>query len=398
MMPSHFNRNLVDSLKKAINWESSFQFFSWVVKRVWFWVILSVLLAMLVVLTFFIFWEWLDKNETITATIRNIVLVIAAIIGLPLAIWRILVAQRQSETAQRSFLNERHQKGVEMLFSDVLSVRLGGIYALQSLTSEHAGRYHVQIMRIFCAFLRDPKYCNYDESIDGETDSIQPRIDVQAVMDAIAARDENSVILEQDAGYVIDLRNLTLSRGSLERANLSNTRLSLANLQGTAFRRADLSGTILNGTDLTGADLGGAKLHDARLNGAILQSAVFWTPWPPGPPRFISYHSALQEGVVISADLSSSQFDHTNFRGASLQGVDLSNSKLTGCNLAEANLSHAILNGANLSGAKFSENGNLPATGLTQTQIENAWAEPNNSPILNGVTDAKTGQPLVWSG
>ena len=43
-----------------------------------------------------------------------------------------------------------------MLGSEVLSVRLGGIYALQRLAEEWPDQYHIQIMRLFCAFVRLP--------------------------------------------------------------------------------------------------------------------------------------------------------------------------------------------------------------------------------------------------
>ena len=47
------------------------------------------------------FWGWLNHGEAGSTTIRNIGLVVAAIIGLPLAIWRSKVAERQAATAQR---------------------------------------------------------------------------------------------------------------------------------------------------------------------------------------------------------------------------------------------------------------------------------------------------------
>ena len=50
-----------------------------------------------------------------------------------LAVWRSIVAERQADTAQQSLLNERYQKGAEMLGNEVLSVRMGGIYALGRL-------------------------------------------------------------------------------------------------------------------------------------------------------------------------------------------------------------------------------------------------------------------------
>ena len=57
---------------------------------------------------------------------------------------------------QQGLLHERYQKGAEMLGSELLSVRLGGIYALQRLAENHPGQYHIQIMHLFCAFVRHP--------------------------------------------------------------------------------------------------------------------------------------------------------------------------------------------------------------------------------------------------
>ena len=104
----------------------------------WVWVVAWVVFVLIVAVVFSIcFWGWLGAGESGSTTIRNLGLIVAAIIGLPLVIWRSVVAerqadaaQRQSETAQRGLLNERYQKGSEMLGSEVLTVRFGGIYAL----------------------------------------------------------------------------------------------------------------------------------------------------------------------------------------------------------------------------------------------------------------------------
>ena len=73
-------------------------------------------------------WNWLGaapneeaRQETNSTTLRNIGLVVAGLIALPLAVWRSTVAHRQAEIAQRGLLNERYQKGAEMLGNDVLS-------------------------------------------------------------------------------------------------------------------------------------------------------------------------------------------------------------------------------------------------------------------------------------
>ena len=44
-------------------------------------------------------WAWLIAGESGSAIIRNLGLVIAAVIALPLAVWRSVVADRQAKTA-----------------------------------------------------------------------------------------------------------------------------------------------------------------------------------------------------------------------------------------------------------------------------------------------------------
>ena len=91
-----------------------------------------------------VFWDWLSGGGSGSGTIRNIGLVAAGLIALPLAIWRAIVAERQANTAQQGLLNERYQNGAAMLGNEVLSVRLGGIYALQRLAEDHPEQYHIQ--------------------------------------------------------------------------------------------------------------------------------------------------------------------------------------------------------------------------------------------------------------
>ena len=82
--------------------------------------------------------------------------VIGGIVALFFALWRGRLAERQASTGQQGLLNERYQKGAEMLGSGVLSVRMGGIYALQRLAEEHPKEYAIQILGLFCAFVRHP--------------------------------------------------------------------------------------------------------------------------------------------------------------------------------------------------------------------------------------------------
>ena len=226
--------------------------------------------------------DWLSNVESWSAIIRNFGLVIAAGIALPLAIWRSIVASRQATTAQLGLLNERYQKGSEMLGNKGLSVRLGGIYALARLARERPRDYHVQIMGFLCAFVRHAsrKAGEVAESIKGD-DSTQivesdggsheevidrpVGEDVQEAMRAICNRSEAQIEIEQVAKL----------RSNLVGANLSGADLQDVDVAGVNLRNANLSGAYLWNANLSGADLqdayvSGAMLSNANLSGANL--------------------------------------------------------------------------------------------------------------------------------
>ena len=200
-----------------------------------------------------------------------------------------------------------------MIGSGVLSVRLGGIFALQSLAKERPEDYHIQIMRLLCAYLCHPTLDDrFEEKLADEEGKL--RDDIQAVMDVIGEREPSAIGLEQRFGFIVDLRNATLSHGRLNDAFLR--RAILAN--------ADLSFTFLDGANLSDAILWRAKLHRAKLADA-------------------------------------------NLTGTDMSGLDFGTSP-------------------------------EPVTGLSQPQLDQARADPNNPPDLQGVLDAETGKPLVWTG
>lgn len=317
------------------------------------------------------FWDWIRLTgngvESGSTTIRNIGLVVAGLIALPLAIWRSMVAQKQSDVAQQSLLNERYQQGAEMLGSDVLSVRLGGIYALRRLAEEHPEQYHIQAMRLLCAFVRNP---TKDEIIQPGEDS-QPRHDVQIALDAICACHEVNTAIDSVNQFWLDFRDADLRGAKLQSVDLS-VKLSFS---GKTFAE------IIN-SHISGADFAQAQLNSARMFSAKLPRANF-------------SESDLSRTDLAYADLSGSRLWRADLSGAGLQGADLS-----GASLRRANLSRAYLGKANLSGAELSDD-EFPESkvrGLTQAQLDEAVADPDNPPKLEGVLDAETGEQLVWRG
>ena len=124
-----------------------------------FWITLLAAILAVEIMLVVVYWDWLAGTESASATIRNIGLVIAGSLAIPLAIWRAVVADKQASSAHRQNaiaqhgqLNERYQKAAEMLGSDVLSVRIGGVHTLRDLAVEEPNQYHVRVMRLLCAF------------------------------------------------------------------------------------------------------------------------------------------------------------------------------------------------------------------------------------------------------
>ena len=182
----------------------------------WFSLSAVVLLSVGVLLTWLL-WDWLHPGASATVsnseTLRNVGFLIGGALAFVFALWRgwaavqqanaarsqVGTAQHQAETAQQGLLNERYQRGAEMLGHNVVAVRMGGIYALQRLAEDHPEEYHVQIMRLFCAFVRFPGNETWielhSESCE-EQDEQTLRPDVQDVMSAIGSRSAAGISLE----------------------------------------------------------------------------------------------------------------------------------------------------------------------------------------------------------
>lgn len=172
-----------------------------------------------------------------------------------------------------------------------LSLRLGGIYALEALMTESPEAEN-SVIEVICAFVR--------------THAPMPEVTPKEIPDS--PEDVRTAVA------VLGRRPRPEDHTPLD---LSNTLLGLraATLANTNFRGANLASADLDGADLTGADLTGANLS--------------------------------------SADLSFAKMNKANLLKAGLDGASLYETGLRGANLASANLHLAVLYGANLAGANL---------------------------------------------
>ena len=167
-------------------------------------------------------------------------------------------------------------------------------------------------------------------------------------------------------------------------------------------RYADASGRLSSDNDPCGARLRADVQAD--LSGSELQGAKFSSPWVVrGQPR--PDVRRIQGGLVevgrvhadsytrlAGANFSGSRMLLAELSGTDLQGAVMSDTHLTLVKLTGASLHRTKLSGTDLSG--FHGEGSTtthPPTGLTQTQLDQACADPDNPPKL----DEDSG--LVWN-
>ena len=351
------------------------------------------------------FWPWLRAAEGLavaesnSTTLRNVGLLIGGVVAIGFAVWRGRVADRQSkaaqsqaetaqkqaETSRHSLLNDRYQKGVEMLESNVLPVRIGAIHALGLLAREEPELYYRQFRELGCAFVRRPPHEN-----EQGTGLKGTREDVHAVMLALGDRTTEQLEVEQRGSarlplWGVDLRNhdlhkLDLSKALFPGAKLDGVILADSKLRCAIFSNVNLSDGFLFNADLSGAALCGADLTKTDLSDAILVGANL-------------------SKTLYTPNIRVEDIDLLLLPTSSARGANLTDARLFG-----ANFENAVLSGANVAGARFYEDVrvegipvNTPAYGLRQEQLDSAIADPpDRPPILDGMLDAKTGKALVW--
>ena len=362
-----------------------------------------VLLVLMVLIAILLWNSWLHPASTEetsnSETLRNVGLLIGGVVALVFAIWRASVAERQAAAAQGqanvardNLLNDRYQLGAEMLGSSILSVRLGGIYALQQLAHEYPEQYHIQIVRLFCAFARNPTDKEEDEdwryaekAFPGRNPPTL-REDVQAVIAALGSRSEIGRSLEEAQRLRLDfhgasLQGADLRRGTFDGANFHYANLIYADLSSANLKRAEFFHSILCRAGFGGANMEGVHLVDVNLSWADLQRATC-------------------KEANVSGDLSHVRLDGAEFSCARFGYADLSN---------------AVLRGTNLTGATFStaergtitpfRDGSLARSAETlfveiaQNQLDEAEMDTNHLlTIAHGMVDSQTGRPLEWRG
>ncbi|TRD20794.1 pentapeptide repeat-containing protein [Palleronia caenipelagi] len=268
------------------------------------------------------------KEEPAAENIRNLatgaavlLAALAAATTLVFQLVKVWTTERQTRTAEEGHITDRINKAVENLGADKvvktadgeetvpnLEVRLGAIYALERISRDSL-RDHVQIMEIFCAYVRnnapagDAAYWGHRPEL---LDIPKPRVDIQTILTVIGRREKNARSKEIEAKY-----------------------------------RPDLSGCSLQGLQLANADLSNINFDGTRMDNAVLDDVD------------MSDCSLIAVKLTSLSTRSMIYFRNANLLGASLISAYVPDSDFTGANLSQCKLQNATFGRSNLTNAKL---------------------------------------------
>jgi Na+-transporting methylmalonyl-CoA/oxaloacetate decarboxylase gamma subunit len=216
---------------------------------------------------------------------NSVRLTVAQIIGGIVLLAGLYFTYRNLRVTEEGKITDRFSNAVEMLGSENLDVRIGGIYALERVARD-SQKDHWTVMEILTAYLRK----NHPYNPRSTTAKKKPRAtlkekaseDVQAIMTVIGRRKWTETEI-----YRLDLRDVDLTHCIVSNANLRKARLNRSNLRSSRLFDADFSGADLwaadfssayltgkdPGTNFSNATLNAAKFKWARLDNADFTSA-----------------------------------------------------------------------------------------------------------------------------
>jgi uncharacterized protein YjbI with pentapeptide repeats len=223
-------------------------------------------------------------------SIRNIGLVLVALLGAPFLIWRSVVAAKQAEISDEALFNDKinaaakdlaarrevtevfevdDRKDVLASIEDDLVSRAAAIDRLEGLAGEREDAAP-RIVRLLATYVRGNFSCeNLDQTTPPFTRKI-PRMDLQKAVDSIGRVHKLAVEMDR-SHWRLDLKGcdfdgVSFQQGYFFAADFSDCRMEACNFREANFDGCLLRGSLLNFSDFMDVNFTGAKLDRVTLS------------------------------------------------------------------------------------------------------------------------------------
>ena len=307
-----------------------------------FWFIaVAVLVLLSGVVASNVFWSWLHPSAPTkvanSETLRNVGLLIGGLLAFVFAAWRAWVAGQQAHAAQRQA--ETADRGLLNDRYQKATEMLGSSVLAVRLGGINAlqslAEGHPEEYHV-PVMKQLCSFVRHPPEVEGQPTVASVDIDLGSAYPASNAQDFSAAGTAQVEVVREDIQE---AMDSIASCHTRNMQIETSNNYWLNLNGADLRGVGLIAKDLSGAPPGDIK----------------------GEPSF-HYPNYAIIGWWYT-------------------------------NLKEANLRYAHLHHANLTNVDLSS-----ASGLTQSALDDAYADPKMPPRLNYAFDFETGNPLVWNG
>jgi uncharacterized protein YjbI with pentapeptide repeats len=288
--------------------------------------------------------ELFEIENDSRGTLGQILSGVAVLTGLVFAWQQLGQTSDNLRVSQEGQITDRFTRAVDQLGGDDLTVRLGGIYALERIALD-SPRDYGPVMEVLTAFARQESPLPANAAATPVVSAVVVPEEVRAVFKVIGRRTDEQIEEEMASGSCLDLTDVNAVGANLIEADLRNTCWNRSDLRGAQLMDAELSGATFVGSDISqqanldGAIARGAILSQANLGGSNLSRAD------------------LSGANLLSANVSAAQLAETNLSGATLVNANLSGAIAIGtdfrnASFSGANLANAVLTGADLTGAE----------------------------------------------
>ncbi|GID93612.1 hypothetical protein Adi01nite_30240 [Amorphoplanes digitatis] len=313
--------------------------------------------------------------------------------------------RRQLEIAVQGQQAERFVKAIDQLGQegkDKISIRLGGIYALERLMRE-SSEYRPTVIEVLSSFIRQ----HSPRSAVAASGTPASPTDIRAAFTVLGRRPDP--FAGQDTFVDVGDARLGLGGMRIRDARFSNIDLRGSNLSGARFDNVVFLESNFAGADLRKADIGNicafvaSDFRKADLRGAVFSSANLGDDYETPDLEYDETSTLFRHVSSVGSNFDGASMSGSRFRVSKLTksrfvGADLRKADLSLAELNDANLEKADLRGADLRGADLSR-ANLHGADLRGADLrkDSVTGEGTNLATAIGLTSQQLAGAIVDS-